>query len=106
MAETTACRPTRRRAAAGISRISRAIAVTGGRSALVTDDFIDGIAQIAFMPPEGLGSLRRPEPQSQQDRNFHVAIRPFDEARRIARCAANDLGNNHLGAPPQLRVAC
>jgi hypothetical protein len=41
----------RRRAAAGISRVSRAIAVAGGHSALVADNFIDCLAQIAFMPP-------------------------------------------------------
>src|SRR3974377_892546 len=100
MAETTTCRPSRRLAAGGISRISRAIAVTGGRSALITDGFIDCLAQIAFMPIKGLRSLHRPEPESQQARNLHVAIRLFDEARSIARRAANDLGDNHLGAPP------
>src|ERR1700680_4174083 len=40
-----------RAAAAGISAISRAIAVAAARSPFVLEDFIDGHAQIAVVPP-------------------------------------------------------
>src|SRR5258707_115152 len=101
--EMTLCRASSRSAAAGISAISRAMAVGAMRSALVMGNFADCHPQIAMVPPQNLGGIRRSKPKAEKDGNPDVAVCLLDEARRVGRRAADYLADDHLGAPPQRR---
>src|SRR5262245_43253599 len=109
IAETASCRASRRLAAAGISAISCAMAVEAIRltSFVLTfmSNFADGRPQIAVVAAQGLGGIRRRKPEAKKDGDLHVAVRLFDEARRIGGRTANDLADNRCGAPLELRIA-
>src|SRR5262245_44543148 len=102
IADTASCRASRRPAAAGISAISCAMAVEAIRltSFVLTfmGNFADCHPQIAVVAAQGLGGIRRREPEAEKDGDLYVAVRLFDEARRIGSRAADDLADDHRGA--------
>src|SRR6476659_4310269 len=65
-----------RPAAAGISAVSRAIALAPGDSAGATFELIDRGAQIAAVPLEQLRGLDAGQPKAKQDGCLQVAIDP------------------------------
>src|SRR5258708_3435908 len=101
-----------RPAAAGISAISRAMAVEAMRSwsclafmLSFLGHFGDCHPQVAIVAPQDLSGIRRREPEAEKDGDLYVAVRLFDEARRVGRRAADDLADNHRGAPLELGIA-
>src|SRR5262245_22281648 len=96
-----------RSAAAGISAISRAMAVEAtrsGSSLTFMGRFGDCHPQIAVVAAQDLGGIRGHESEAEKNSDLYVAIRLFDEACRIGSRAAGDLADDHRGAALELRV--
>src|SRR5215468_8713081 len=85
IADKPSWRTSSRSAAAGISAISRAMAVEATCSAAVMltfrGRFANGLPQIAVVLAQEVGCIRGLEPEAEKDGNLHVAICLFDEAR-------------------------
>src|SRR6185295_448184 len=92
-----------RPAAAGISAVSRAIALAPGDSA-GTFELIDRGAQIAAVPLEQLRGLDAAQPKAKQDGCLQVAVRLLEMACRVAFRATDNLPDDSDGAAAQLGV--
>src|SRR5688572_11273801 len=92
-------------ASAGISAISRAIAVCPPRSAILAAKFVDRGAQVAAVPPERSDGVLALHSGAKQDRDLHVAVRLLDIARGVCGGATRDLRHHPLGAAAQLGIA-
>src|SRR5262245_20071217 len=105
IAEMASVRARRRSAAAGISAVSRPIALPVCASAIAARGFFDGGAQIAGM---AVAELRRHVSiQSQADHStvLNVAFCVAEIAGSFALRTADDLADHCLGAPTQLGVS-
>src|SRR5689334_22709211 len=93
-----------RPAAAGISAVSRAIALAPGVLAGATFELIDRGAQIAAVPLEQVRSLDAAQPEAKQDGRLQVAIRLLEMACCIAVRATDDLPDDRHRAVAQFGV--
>src|SRR5215475_6765633 len=109
IAQIASFRASRRSAAAGISAISRAMAVEAARSAAVMLALVCYFAncqpQIAIVAVQEIRGPFRRHPEAEEDSDFYVAVRLFDKARRIGSRATDDLADERRGAPLELRIA-
>src|SRR5476649_761464 len=80
----TSLRARRRSAAAGISAVSRAIALTICGSAIVAGGRVDGGAQIAPVTRQQLRGFAAAQSQAEQNGRLHVPVCLFEIARRVA----------------------
>src|SRR5262245_52653270 len=103
MAVMASVRAIRRSAAAGISAISRPIALPVCGSAIACG-FFDGGAQIAAMAFERPRRLVAIQSQANQHGGFNVAVCVLEMAGSFTLRAADDLADHRLGAPTQLGV--
>src|SRR5262249_58695790 len=94
IADTASCRASSRPAAAGISAISRAIAVGPTRSAPImlafAGSFGNGHPQVAVVAAQDVDGITRREAEAEKHGNLHGAVPLFDEAPRLRRRAANN----------------
>src|SRR5215475_7964003 len=104
IAAMASVRASRRSAAAGISAISRPIALPVCGSAIVARGFLDGGAQIAAMAFEQLRGLVAILSQADQGGGLDVAFRVLEVSRGFALRAADDLADHRLRAATQLGV--
>src|SRR5512139_1952585 len=80
-----------RPAAAGISAVSRAIALAADGSAVATFELVDRGAQIAAVSFEQIRGLAAAQPVAQQDGGLQVAVSLLEMAFRVAFRATHDL---------------
>src|SRR5690349_18171268 len=104
MPANRSARPRSRPAAAGISAVSRAIALAAGDSALATFELVDRGPQIAAMPLEQLRGLGAARPKAKQDGRLQVAVRLLEMPYRVAFRATDDLPDDGERATTQLGV--
>src|SRR5690242_218839 len=104
IAANTSARASRRSAAAGISAVSRAMALAVCASVILARGFFDGGAEIAAVTLQQLHGFAAASAESDQDGGLHVAVGLFEMARCIARRTADDFADDGFGAPAQLRV--
>src|SRR5450830_38997 len=83
-AANTSRRAIRRSAAAGISAVSRAMALFVCGSAIVALGRVDGRAQIAAMALQQLRGFADAQSQAEEDGRLHVSICLFEITRRVA----------------------
>src|SRR5215470_5448353 len=105
IAEMASVRARRRAAAAGISAISRPIALPVCGSAIAARGFFDGCAQIAAMAFEQLRRLVVIQSQADQYSGLNIAFCVLEMAGSFALRTADDLADHRLGAPTQLGVS-
>src|SRR5215813_12362856 len=97
MAATTSVQANREAATAGISAISRAIALAACGSVIAAGTLVDGLAQISPFAPEQLCGFAEAEPQSEQDGSFDIAVGLIEIARGGAFRTADDLAHHQFG---------
>src|SRR3974390_2040589 len=94
-AQIASYRASSRSAAAGISAISRAMAVVATRSAALMlalmRNFGNRRPQIAVVAGEDLRGIGRRHSEAEEDGDLHVAVRLFDEGGRIGHRAPAEL---------------
>src|SRR5450756_926398 len=92
----TSVRARRRSAAAGISAVSRAIALPVCGSAIVTRGRVDGGAQIAPVALQQLRGFAAAQAQTEQDGRLHVPVCLFEIARRVGFRTAYNFADHGL----------
>src|SRR5262249_60237237 len=100
----TSVRARRRSAAAGISAVSRPIALSVCGSAIIASGRVDGGAQIAPMALQQLRSFAMAQSEAEQDGRLYVAVRLFEIACRIAFRTPDDFADHSFCAPASLGV--
>src|SRR4051812_31651711 len=98
-------RAKRRAAAAGISAVSRAIALAICGSVILACEFVDSGAQISCVALEQLRGFATSQSEPDQDGRLHVAAGLFEIAHCVGLRAANDFADNRFCATAQLGVA-
>src|SRR5262245_53117957 len=104
IAANASVRASRRSAAAGISAVSRAMALAACASAIVARGLPDGGAQmpaVTLQPSRGLTAVQS---AAEQYGRLHVPVGLFEIARRVALRASDDLADHRFRAPAQLGV--
>src|SRR5512135_2742448 len=94
IAANTSVRARRRSAAAGISAISRAIALPVCGSGIVAGGRIDGGAQIAPVALQQLRGFAAAQSQAEQDGSLHVPLCLFEIVRRVVYRTANNFADH------------
>src|SRR5262249_60766309 len=102
-AANTSLRARKRPVAAGISAVSRAIALPAGAAIVVRGRF-DGGAQIAPVAPQQLRGLAAAKSEAQQNGCLYVSIRLIEITRRVAFRALDDFADHDFCTPAQLGV--
>src|SRR3954454_2452613 len=93
-ASNISVRARRREAAAGISAVSRAIALPKWGSAIAGRALLDGRAQVAANAMQQLRGFVGAQSQADQDSGLHVTIRLFEITGGVAFRAADDLADH------------
>src|SRR3954469_12511579 len=103
-AATPSCSATRRAVASGISRVSRAMALTAS-SGRVMRQSVDYRSQIALMLEQGVHRPGLFPSETEQHGNLDVALGAFDEFGGIVLVASDDLADDDRRTAQQFRVA-
>src|SRR6478735_8667871 len=89
-------------ASAGISAISRAIAVCG--SAMAAGAVADRQPQVPAVALQSLGGLALGRAEAEQDGDLHVAVAALQQSRGVGFGAADDAAHHGGGAAAQFHV--
>src|SRR4051794_26005728 len=98
IAANSSLRARRRSAAAGISAVSRAMAVCDCGSAIVAGRRVDGGPEIAAVTLQQLLSFAAVQPEPDQNGGLQVAVGLFEMARCVGLGAMDDLDHDRCRA--------